>query len=701
MIGVRGPVVDEGSAAPIGATWDGKGVNFALFSDNAERVELCLFDQRGRRELHRLTLPSYTDGIWHGYVPDARPGLKYGYRVSGPYDPSRGHRFNNHKLLIDPYAKALSGPLRWSDAHFGYRIGTSRGDLSFDRRDNASGMPKSVVVDTAFTWGDDRAPRSPWRDTVIYEMHVRGFTMQYPGIPAPMRGTFLALSSPPVVAYLQRLGISAVELLPVHAFVDDRNLVEKRLRNYWGYNSIGFFAPHQLYLSGESVHEFKTMVKQFHEAGIEVILDVVYNHTAEGNQGGPTFSFKGIDNASYYRLAEDKRFYDDATGCGNSLNLEHPRVLQMVMDSLRYWVEEMHVDGFRFDLAPVLARTATGVDLNGGFLKAVKQDPVLARAKMIAEPWDLGPGGYQVGHFPSGWSEWNDTYRDVVRRFWQGVDGTVPELASRLTGSSETFDHAGRHIRTSVNFVTAHDGFTLADLVSYNGKHNDDNHEENRDGSDNNNSWNCGAEGPTDDEAIRTLRARQQRNILATVLLSQGTPMILAGDEAGKTQLGNNNAYCQDSPLAWLDWAPPGDPALHDFVAAVIALRRSCRAFQREGFFTGTQLGGTDRKDITWLRPDGGEMNDGDWFDGGRRVIGLVFGDEKPTTEDPLVLMYLNAHDHEIAVTLPTHARGWELYIDTAGDPRTSVFAPHPANDTHALAAHSFALFRTRGDARS
>ena len=699
MIGVRGPVIDEGSAAQLGATWDGKGVNFALFSDNAERVELCLFDQRGRRELHRLALPSYTDGVWHGYVPDARPGLKYGYRVSGPYEPAHGHRFNNHKLLIDPYAKSLSGALRWSDAHFGYRIDSPRGDLSFDRRDNASGMPKSVVVDTAFTWGDDRAPRTPWRDTVIYEMHVRGFTMQFPGIPPPMRGTFLALSSPPVIAYLQALGISAVELLPIHAFIDDRNLIEKRLRNYWGYNSIGFFAPHQLYLGGETVHEFKTMVKQFHEAGIEVILDVVYNHTAEGNGGGPTLSFKGIDNASYYRLARDKRYYDDATGCGNSLNLEHPRVLQLVMDSLRYWVEEMHVDGFRFDLTPVLARTATGVDPNSGFLKAVKQDPALARVKMIAEPWDVGPGGYQVGNFPSGWSEWNDTYRDVVRRFWQGVDGTVPELASRLTGSSETFNHAGRHIRASVNFVTAHDGFTLADLVSYNGKHNDDNHEENRDGSDNNNSWNCGAEGPTEDAEILTLRARQQRNLLATVLLSQGTPMLLAGDEVGKTQHGNNNAYCQDSPLAWLDWASPQDPALHDFVAAVLALRRSCRAFKREGFFTGTPLEGTGRKDITWLRPDGGEMSDVDWHDGGRRFIGLVFGDEKPTPEDPLVLMYLNAHDHEIAITLPPHARGWNLSIDTAGDPRTSVFAPIPASETHALTAHSFALFRTRAGA--
>ncbi len=696
MIGVRGPVIDTGMPYPLGATWDGKGVNFALFSDHAERVELCIFDARGRRELHRLALPSYTNSVWHGYVPDARPGLRYGYRVFGPYEPSRGHRFNGHKLLIDPYAKSLSGALRWSDAHFGYRIGAPRADLSFDRRDNASGMPKSVVVDTAFTWSDDRPPRTPWRDTVIYEMHVRGFTMQYPGVPAPMRGTFLALSSPAVVDYLQRLGISAVELLPIHAFVDDRMLVEKRLRNYWGYNSIGFFAPHQLYLS-ESLHEFKTMVKQFHEAGIEVILDVVYNHTAEGNQAGPTLSFRGIDNASYYRLAEDRRYYDDATGCGNSLNLEHPRVLQLVMDSLRYWVEEMHVDGFRFDLAPVLARTANGVDPQSGFLKAVKQDPVLAPTKLIAEPWDVGLGGYQVGKFPSGWSEWNDKYRDVVRRFWQGVDGTVPELASRLTGSSDLFDHGGRHIHTSINFVTAHDGFTLADLVSYNGKHNEANGEDNRDGSDHNNSWNCGVEGPTDDAAIRTLRARQQRNLLATLLLSHGVPMMLSGDEVGKSQAGNNNAYCQDSALTWLRWSSPEDPALHDFIAAVIRLRRTCRALQREGYFTGTTLRGTRRKDIAWLRPDGGEMREDDWFDGGRRFLGLMFGEERPTVDDPLVLMYLNAHDTDMTVTLPAHSRGWELYIDTAGDPRGNVFAPLPVGETHALASRSFLLFRTRG----
>jgi glycogen operon protein len=694
--GVNGPVVETGANYPLGATWDGKGVNFALFSDHAQGVELCLFDARGRRELHRITLPAQTDGVWHGYLPDARPGLKYGYRVSGPYDPAHGHRFNAHKLLIDPYAKALSGALRWSDAHFGYRIGTPRGDLSFDRRDDASGMPKSVVVDTAFTWGDDRAPRTAWRDTIVYELHVRGFTMQFPGVPPPIRGTFLALSSPPVLAYFQRLGITAVELLPVQAFVDDRTLVAKRLRNYWGYNSIGFFAPHPLYLNGESVNEFKTMVKQFHEAGIEVLLDVVYNHTAEGNQEGPTLCFRGIDNASYYRLASDRRYYDDATGTGNSLNLDHPRVLQLVMDSLRYWVEEMHVDGFRFDLAPVLARTPSGVDSNAAFFKAVRQDPVLARVKLIAEPWDVGLGGYQVGRFPAGWSEWNDKYRDGVRRFWQGVDGLVPELASRLTGSSELFNHAGRHVRSSVNFVTAHDGFTLADLVSYNHKHNEANGEDNRDGSDNNNSWNCGVEGPTHDAAVLALRARQQRNLLATLLLSQGIPMLLAGDELGKSQDGNNNPYCQDSPLTWLDWSSPRDPALHDFVTGLIHLRRTCRAFRRERFFTGTPLADGSRKDITWLRHQGVEMLDGDWFDPSRREIGLCFGDEEAGPGDPLFLLFLNAHDAELQLVLPDQPAGWDLYIDTAGDPAGNVFNPLPAGKTHPLQPRSLVLFRSR-----
>jgi isoamylase len=695
MIGIRGPAVREGSPYPLGATWDGMGVNFALFSEHAENVELCLFDARGRRELHRVALPGYTDGVWHGYLADARPGLKYGYRVHGPYDPAHGHRFNAHKLLLDPYAKQLAGAVRWSDAHFGYRIGTPRGDLSFDRRDNASGMPKSVVVDTAFTWGDDRPPQTPWRDTVVYELHVRGFTMQFPGVPPTMRGTFLALSSPPVLAYLRNLGVTAVELLPIHAFVDDRTLVEKRLRNYWGYNSIGFFAPHPLYQSGDTINEFKTMVKQFHAGGIEVLLDVVYNHTAEGNQEGPTLSFRGIDNASYYRLASDARFYDDSTGCGNSMNLEHPRVLQLVMDSLRYWVEEMHVDGFRFDLAPTLARTPSGYDSRSGFLKAVRQDPVLATTKLIAEPWDVGLGGYQVGNFPAGWSEWNDKFRDGVRRFWQGHDGLVPELASRLSGSSELFDRRGRHVRTSLNFVTAHDGFTLTDLVSYNTKHNLANGEDDRDGTNGNHSWNCGEEGPSDDPGIRTLRSRQRRNLMATLLLAQGTPMLLAGDECGKSQLGNNNAYCQDSPLTWLDWASPDDPDMHDFTEGLLHLRKTCAAFRRDRFFTGTTLAGFGRKDLTWLCSDGTEMSAEHWYDGGRRTIGLVFGDEYPAPDDPLVLMFANAHDFDLTIALPRHAAGWDLYVDTAGDPRSNVHAPVRAAATHDLKARSLVVFRT------
>ncbi len=696
MIGVRGPVVDAGRPYPVGASWDGKGVNFALFSDHAERVELCLFDQRGRRELHRIVLPSYSNGIWHGYVADARPGLRYGYRVYGPYDPSHGHRFNPHKLLLDPYAKALAGSLRWSDAHFGYRIGAPRADLSFDRRDNASGMPKSVVVDTAFTWGEDRAPRTKWRDTVIYEVHVRGFTMQFPGVPAPMRGTYLALSSPPVLEYLKRLGITAVELLPVHAFIDDRHLVEKRRRNYWGYNSISFFAPHALYLSGESVHEFKTMVKQFHDAGIEVILDVVYNHTAEGSHVGPTLSFRGIDNRSYYRLAADKRFCDDVTGTGNTLDLDHPRVLQLVMDSLRYWVEHMHVDGFRFDLAPALAREAHGYDPRSAFLKAVAQDPVLARIKMIAEPWDVGMGGYQVGNFPAGWSEWNDKYRDCVRRFWQGHDGLVPELASRLTGSSDVFERGGRRVRSSINFVTAHDGFTLRDLVSYNVKHNEANGEHNRDGSDANDSWNCGVEGPSDDPDVQALRARQQRNIIATLLCSQGVPMLLAGDELGKSQAGNNNAYCQDTPLTWLDWSTPLDPALHDFVASAVALRKATPALRRELYFHGEPAAGA-RKDIVWLRPDGGEMRGDDWHDRTRRSIGLMFASDRTDhPDDRCVLMYLNAHDAGIDVALPADPGPWELLLDTAGDPHGNVKSPFPVGSTRTLAPRSFSFFRVR-----
>ena len=685
MIGMRGPVADEGEPFPLGATWDGKGVNFALFSAHAERVELCLFDVRGRRELHRIPLPGYTDQIWHGYLPDARPGLRYGYRVYGPYDPARGHRFNANKLLIDPYARALAGPLRWSDAHFGYRIGAPRQDLSFDRRDNASGMPKAVVYDPAFTWTGERRPATPWRDTVIYEMHVRGFTLRHPEIPLPLRGTFAALSSPAVLDYLVKLGVTAVELLPVHAFVDDRRLVQHGLRNYWGYNSIGFFAPHPGYLVDGNPAEFKSMVRYFHEAGLEVLLDVVYNHTAEGDQFGPTLSFRGIDNASYYRLGADPRYYDDVTGCGSTLNLAHPRVLQMVLDSLRYWAGEMRVDGFRFDLAPALAREAGGFDPRAAFLKALAQDPLLAKTKLIAEPWDVGPGGYQTGHFPPGWSEWNDVFRDGVRRFWRGDPGSVPALAARLTGSSDLFEHAGRRVRASVNFVTAHDGFTLADLVSYDNKHNEANLEENRDGASDNVSWNCGVEGPSDDAAVRALRARQQRNFLATLAFSQGTPMLTAGDERGRSQSGNNNAYCQDNELSWIDWSPPGDPGLIQFVRSVLRIRRAQveAAMKRAG-----------RKDVTWLTSTGVEMSEADWHDAGLRFIGLVFGDETPGAADGLLLMYLNAHDAAVAVHPPAHPDGWELLVDTAE--AESAVLPAREGSELLLQAHAFALLRSR-----
>jgi isoamylase len=683
--------MEPGKPYPLGATWDGTGVNFALFSAHAERVDLCVFDARGRREIGRFTLPEYTDEVWHGYLPDLRPGSLYGYRVYGPYDPANGHRFNHHKLLLDPYAKALAGALRWSDAHYGYRIGGSRGDLGFDRRDNASGMPKCVVVDTAFTWGEDRPPNVPWMKTVFYELHVRGYTMLHPGVSPAVRGTFAGLSSPAVVQYLADLGITTVELLPVHAFFDDRYLVEKRLRNYWGYNSIGFFAPEPRYLAGD-LNEFKTMVKNLHEAGIEVVLDVVYNHTAEGNHLGPTFSFRGIDNASYYRLADDKRYYDDTTGCGNTLDLRHPRVVQMVLDSLRYWVEEMHVDGFRFDLATSLAREDNGYNRRSGFFKAITQDPVLARTKLIAEPWDLGPGGYQVGDFPPGWSEWNGRYRDTVRRFWQGGTGLLSDLASRIAGSSDLYNRHGRRPRSSINFVTVHDGFTLTDLVSYNTKHNEANLEDNRDGTDDNASWNCGVEGPTDDPAVLELRARQKRNFLATLFLSLGVPLLLAGDEFGRTQRGNNNAYCQDNEISWVDWTgrTAADLALIDYVKLLLQMRRDHPAFRRDAFFTGALLPESDRKDIAWLTPAGRELTHEDWHDGSR-AIGVFCGAR------PMFAMLLNAGDTDVTFTLPDAERVvWGLALDTALDAgKARTRQPHERG-TYVVSARSLAVFAGR-----
>ena len=681
-----------GKPYPLGANWDGFGVNFALFSAHAEKVELCLFDKTGQREIERIVLPEHTDEVWHGYLPDARPGLLYGYRVHGPYDPAAGHRFNPNKLLLDPYAKALFGPFKWSDAHYGYRVGSTREDLSFDRRDNARGMPKCRVVDRAFTWGNDRHPLVPWSDTVIYETHVRGFTMRHPEVPAPLRGTFAGMSTHAVIDYLKALGITSVELLPVQSFVDERHLAAHGLRNYWGYNTIGFFAPEPRYMTTGVLSEFKTMVARLHEAGIEVILDVVYNHTGEGNHLGPTLSFKGIDNLSYYRLLPDNpRFYINDTGTGNTLNLSHPRVLQMVMDSLRYWVTEMHVDGFRFDLATVLARESYGFDPGSGFLDAVRQDPALADVKLIAEPWDVGPGGYQVGNFPPGWAEWNDRYRDTVRRYWRGDEGMLPELAGRIAGSSDLFEKRGRRAWSSVNFVTAHDGFTLNDVVSYNDKHNLANGEDNRDGHSANHSWNHGVEGETSDPAVKALRARQRRNQLATLFLSQGTPMMLAGDEIGHSQKGNNNAYCQDNEISWLDWTKrQGDG--HDllaFVKRLIALRKAHPVLRRPAFLHGRQTSANGLKDIVWFTPQGVEKAAEHWRNTHARCIALLLnghagsytGADGAPQDDGVLLIVLNAHTDTVTVTLPDvvpDARGWRCVLDTrvpdgAGDERMQL----------------------------
>ncbi len=675
-----------GTSAPLGATWDGSGTNFALFSSAATKVELCLFDAAGEKEIARIPLPEMTHETWHGYLPEVRPGQLYGYRVHGPYEPDAGHRFNPNKLLIDPYAKALSGELRWDDALYGYTIGHPDADLSFDERDSAPFVPRSVVVDTAHTWGQPRPRPTMREEMIVYEMHVRGMTMRHPGVAEADRGTFAGLAAPPLAKHLRGLGVTAVELLPIHAFLHDRHLVERGKKNYWGYNSIGFFAPHPEYLGPRGIMDVKAFVQVMHDANIEVILDVVYNHTAEGNQLGPTLSFRGIDNDAYYYLMDEKRYYNDFTGCGNALELRHPLVLRMVTDSLRYWVEEMHVDGFRFDLATTLARVGGPYDKQAGFLDAVAQDPVLSRAKLIAEPWDTGLGGYQVGNFPPGWGEWNDRYRDTVRKFWKGDEGQLPELASRLSGSADTFGHRGRRPWASVNFVTAHDGFTLRDLVSYNGKHNEANGEDNRDGSDNNNSWNCGAEGETDDAGIRALRRRQMRNMMATLLLSQGVPMILAGDEVGHGQGGNNNAYCQDSEISWIDWENIGEEgeAMLAFTRRLIRLRRSHVVLHRSRFFLGANVPGTEVKDVVWLRPDGREMTDDDWGFGPAKALGLLLSGEAglmhltrrgdPEADDTFLLL-LNAGHEPVTWRLPQVGEDrWRLVVDTGEE---NVPQPH------------------------
>jgi isoamylase len=641
-----------GAPHPLGAVWDGRGTNFALFSANADNVELCLFDRQGRRELERVALPERSEDVWHGYLPDVFPGNRYGYRVHGPYDPERGHRFNANKLLLDPYAKRLAGRFVWSDAHFGYRTGSSRGDLSFDRRDNARGVPKSVVVDEAFTWGDDRHPNVPWRDTIIYEAHVKGLTMTRSDVPPGARGSFRGLAAPGVIDHLQRLGVTAIELLPIHAFVDDRLLVERGLRNYWGYNTIAFFAPEPRYVPEGGVHVFKSTVRRLHEAGIEVILDVVYNHTAEGNHLGPTLCFRGIDNASYYWLTSDRpRYYENFTGCGNALNLTHPRVLQMVTDSLRYWVEVCHVDGFRFDLSTTLGRGPNGFDARAGFFAAVSQDPILAKVKLIAEPWDVGPGGYQLGAFPPAWSEWNDRFRSTLRRYWRGEGNLIGDLGTRMTGSSDLFRHRRRTPRASINHITVHDGFTLADLVSYSEKHNHANGEDNRDGLIENLSMNCGVEGPSDDPKVNDLRAQMRRNLLACLMLAQGTPLLLAGDEVDNSQVGNNNAYCQDNEIGWVDWSRLGRDGedLSGFIARLAELRRRYGQLRPQRWLEGRRADGS--YDVRWLTPQATEMTAQDWSFPEGRFLSYVLG--PPDGEGAPLFIVLNATDTAIEFVLP------------------------------------------------
>jgi isoamylase len=676
MLDKTGSRVREGSPAAHGAVWDGEGTNFTLFSAHATKVEICLFDSAGVRELERIALPEYTDQVWHGYIPDVNPGAVYGLRVYGPYEPTAGHRFNHNKLLLDPYARAHTGTLKWAPECFGYTIGSPEEDLSFDDRDSAAFMPKCVVVDPNFDWhGQPRTRGVPWDDTIIYEAHVKGFTKRHPAVPAHLQGTYAGLGTKEVIAYVKSLGITSIELLPIHTFIDDSHLLERGLNNYWGYNSIGFFAPDPRYASApdQCLREFKEMIARFHEAGLEVILDVVYNHTAEGNERGPTLSFKGIDNASYYRLPEDKRYYINDTGTGNTLNLSHPNVMEMVTDSLRYWVNELHVDGFRFDLGTILAREPNGFDNQSGFLKACNQDPVLRTVKLIAEPWDCGPGGYQVGGFPPGWAEWNDRYRDTVRDYWKG-GAPASAIAQGLCASGDIFNHYGRRPWACVNFVSAHDGFTLADLVSYNDKHNEANGENNQDGSSDNRSWNCGVEGPTDDPAIRLLRERQKRNLLATLLLSQGTPMLLAGDEAGRTQGGNNNAYCQDNEISWLDWQrSEEDESLVKFVQKLCELRHAYPILRRNLFLTGKMDEQLEIKDLTWINASGSEMLPGDWGDDRMRCFGMLMdGRARPTGvpqrgTEATMLLVLNAHHDLVNFTLPDAVGGdeWLLLLDT------------------------------------
>ena len=666
-------VVESGDSNQIGAVYDGEGTNFALFSAHAERVELCLFSPKGD-EFERITLPEYTNEIFHGYLPGVGPGARYGYRVHGRYEPEAGRRFNPNKLLIDPYARLIEGDINWGPPNYGYKCGDEAADLSFDETDSAPFMPKCVVVDpSGLDWTGDKAPNVPWGKTILYETHVRGFTKMRSALPEKLRGNFEGLGHADVVGYIKSLGVTSVELLPIHWFPDDDHLLAKGLRNYWGYNSLGFFAPANRYLGPNGLAGLRDMIRAFHDAGIEVILDVVYNHTAEGNEMGPTLAFKGIDNFSYYRTLPDQaRYYINDTGTGNTINTSHPRVLQMVTDSLRYWAKDLHVDGFRFDLGTILGREPNGFDQRSGFFDAVGQDPVLAKIKLIGEPWDIGPGGYQVGGFPPGWTEWNDKYRDGVRDYWRGQEGIVPDFAARVTGSGDVYDFRGRRPWASVNFITAHDGFTLNDLVSYNERHNEANGEDNRDGSSDNRSFNLGAEGPTEDVGIRRARERQKRNMLATLLLSHGTPMMLAGDEFGRTQQGNNNGYAQDSEISWMDWSQIDDAGgrLTKFVKQIVALRLAQPLFRRESFRDGMTL--------TWLNPAGGEQNEEHWKDPGATTIGLRLSREdlRGTDAWPEALVLFNAHDGEVGFTLPPRPEApWKVRLDTAAGDRKLKYA--------------------------
>jgi isoamylase len=701
-----------GTPYPLGARWDGRGTNFSLFSEHADGVELCLFDSQGYEA--RIPIADQRAFIWHCYLPGVGPGQRYGFRVHGPYDPGRGHRFNPAKLLIDPYAKAIAGDFDWDAAVFGYPIGGP--DTEIDEQDSAPHVPKSIVANPFFDWGADRHPQVPWNETVIYETHVKGLTMLHPDVEPELRGTYTGLASPPVLEYLVDLGVTAVELQPVHHFVQDHFLVDQGLRNYWGYNTIGFLAPHAAYAArgqeGQQVYEFKSMVKDIHAAGLEVILDVVYNHTAEGNHLGPTLSFRGIDNASYYRLVDgDPRYYMDYTGTGNSMNVRHPHVLQLIMDSLRYWILEMHVDGFRFDLAATLARELHDVDRLSAFFDIIQQEPVISQVKLIAEPWDVGEGGYQVGNFPVAWTEWNGKYRDTIRDYWRGEAAGVGELASRLSGSSDLYAHNGRRPYASINFVTAHDGFTLRDLVSYNHKHNEANLDNNSSGEDHNRSWNCGVEGETSDPAVLELRARQQRNFLATLFLSQGVPMLLGGDEFGRTQQGNNNTYCQDNELSWYDWEwSPDQRRLRGFSRFLFALRRRHPVFRRQQWFHA-DAGGPGISDLDWMRPDGSEMTAEDWSSA--QLLAIMFflnGRVIPTRDnrgrsvvDDSFLVLMNAMQDVLTFCVPPRRYGkrWSVVLDTARPDHREGRIRHRAGDQLEVEDRSLVLLRRLDDARA